>query len=176
MGSVKICITGPESTGKSSLTKHLSSRFGFPYVDEKARKYIDRLNRPYQFEDLLKIAQNQLSATQKLLRNNHIIFCDTDLLTLKIWAQDKYEKEIPFVEERYQKEKADLYLLCYPDLEWQPDPQREDENRLKEIYLIYTGMLTYMNVNYTVIKGEGSTRFDLAEKAVEVFLERQPDN
>ena len=92
------------------------------------------------------------------------------MLTIKIWAQDKYEQEIQLVEEQYQKQQADLYLLCYPDLDWQSDPLREDEHRLMEIYLFYIGMLEYMDAKYTVIKGEGAERFESAKEAVSDFL------
>ena len=171
MACVRICITGPESTGKSTLIKHLSAHFGFPYVDEMARSYLDSLNRAHAFEDLYQIAQLQQKAISEASKKGDILFCDTDLLTIKIWAQDKYKKEIAFVEEHYQSKKADLYLLCYPDLEWQPDPQREDEYRLKEIYQFYVGMLIDMDANYVVVKGQGENRSKLAEEAVKEFLQ-----
>lgn len=170
MACVRICITGPESTGKSSLTKHLSAYFGFPYVDEKARSYLNSLNRAHTFEDLNQIAQLQQKAISEASKKVDVLFCDTDLLTIKIWAQDKYKKEILFVEEYYLSEKSDLYLLCYPDLEWQPDPQREDEERLKEIYQFYLSKLTDMDANYVVVNGQGDDRRKLAEEAVKEFL------
>ncbi len=69
------------------------------------------------------------------------------------------------------KNSTNLSIFQYPDLEWQPDPQREDEYRLKEIYQFYVGMLIDMDANYVVVKGQGENRSKLAEEAVKEFLQ-----
>ena len=51
----RILILGPESTGKSTLAKDLAIHFGEPWVPEFAREYLEKLERPYQFEDLAEI-------------------------------------------------------------------------------------------------------------------------
>jgi len=43
----KIVITGPESTGKSDLTKFLSNHYQCSGVEEYSREYISNINRPY---------------------------------------------------------------------------------------------------------------------------------
>lgn len=48
----KIVILGPESTGKSTLAQALASFFGCPWVPEFARQYIDKLDQPYEYQDL----------------------------------------------------------------------------------------------------------------------------
>lgn len=58
----KIAVIGPESTGKSALTKALARHYSSPYVDEYARDYVAKLNRPYTFEDLCEIAKVQIEA------------------------------------------------------------------------------------------------------------------
>ena len=172
MACVKICITGPESTGKSTLTKALSEQFQFPFVKELARGYLDELGRKHKLEDLFEMAKLQLKAMKEKTQDSSVFFYDTDLITLKIWAKDKYESELQIVEENYFKEKSELYLLCYPDLKWEPDALREDENRLSEIYSQYLKLLQEMEVEFVVIKGEGQTRNRAAQKAVKVFLEK----
>lgn len=74
----KIAITGPESTGKSLLAEQLARYYNTVYVPEYAREYIDNLNKPYNFDDILKIAKAQLK-NEKLLETkaNKILFCDT---------------------------------------------------------------------------------------------------
>ena len=62
MASVKICIIGPESTGKSTLTKELSKHFGFPLVNEISRQYLEDLGRKHSFEDLESMAIAQANA------------------------------------------------------------------------------------------------------------------
>ena len=51
----KIIITGPESSGKSTLCKALSLHFKIPFNEEFARVFLDQLRRQYEKDDLLKI-------------------------------------------------------------------------------------------------------------------------
>ena len=53
---IRIAITGPESTGKSWLTEQLAQAFNTTFIPEYARKYIEQLNRPYDFNDIEIIA------------------------------------------------------------------------------------------------------------------------
>ena len=54
-----IVITGPESSGKTTLTKALAKAFKTGYTEEYSREYLN-CNSKYKQEDLLKIAQGQL--------------------------------------------------------------------------------------------------------------------
>ena len=47
-----ICVFGPESTGKSTLTKQLAAYFGVPFVDEYAETVIRSKNGDIEFEDM----------------------------------------------------------------------------------------------------------------------------
>ena len=76
----KIIVTGPESSGKTTLCKALSKHFNLPFSKEYAREYLDALDRDYTQEDLLKIAKGQLQAESRKQ------LLDTDLITLKILA------------------------------------------------------------------------------------------
>ena len=55
----KIIITGPESSGKTTLAKNLSKSLNLNLVDEYARTFINENNNLYDYEDLLKIAKGQ---------------------------------------------------------------------------------------------------------------------
>ena len=57
----KITITGPESSGKTTLARQLAEAFDTLWVPEYAREYIDQLNRPYRESDLLEIAKGQVA-------------------------------------------------------------------------------------------------------------------
>lgn len=135
---IKVIITGPESTGKSTLSAQLAEAFGALWVPEYARDYIEQLNRTYHESDLLEIAKGQVKREDEYARQaKQLYFCDTSLEVIKIWSEFKFKRCHPWIIEQYQKHKADLYLLCAPDLPWVDDPQREnpnDRNRLFEIY------------------------------------------
>ncbi len=62
-----ITIVGPESSGKTTLARELASRYSAPWVPEYARKYLEGLGRPYDENDLVRIAQGQLEAISEVL-------------------------------------------------------------------------------------------------------------
>ena len=56
----KVCVIGPECTGKTDLAQFLAKHFETPCVEEYARAYLNKLGRKYDQVDLLKIAHGQL--------------------------------------------------------------------------------------------------------------------
>jgi NadR type nicotinamide-nucleotide adenylyltransferase len=172
MATAKIVLIGPESTGKSTLTRELAEHFNAPFVAEFAREYLEnRTELSYEFHDLEHIARQQLAVTQKALAAKpNLLFCDTDLVTLHIWALDKFDKSIPFVEANLISQKADLYLLCKPDLAWQPDPLREDSNRREELYNWNLWLLRELNAQFVEVEGQQKQRVNHAVAAIKKFL------
>jgi nicotinamide riboside kinase len=114
---IRIAVTGPESTGKTTLARQLARRYGAPWTPEYARYYLRRLNRPYVQDDLLAIARGQLEWEEaKGRRNPEILFSDTCLLVIKIWSEFKYGNCHPWILEQLRAHTYDLYLLCGVDL------------------------------------------------------------
>ena len=62
-----ITIVGPESSGKTTLARELASFYDAPWVAEYARKYLEGLGRPYEENDLMRIAEGQLEAILAVL-------------------------------------------------------------------------------------------------------------
>ena len=87
---LKIIVTGPESSGKTTLCKALSEHYNLPFTKEFAREYLTDLGKNYLQEDLLEIAKGQLENEQLINNNQQISLHDTDLITLKIWSDYKY--------------------------------------------------------------------------------------
>lgn len=164
----KIAIVGPESTGKSTLTKELAAHYLCSFVPEYARTYLEQLGRPYEEKDLLQIAKGQVSQEQSLLvPGDNYLFCDTNLLTIQIWAEDKFGRCDPWILQNLSLETYALHLLTYPDLPWEPDPLREDANRLMELFEWYEAALQQAKVPYQVIRGVGKDRLENAIRTIE---------
>ena len=53
---IRVGIIGPESTGKSTLCRQLSEQYGYLWIKEYAREYVEALGRPYTRADLDAIA------------------------------------------------------------------------------------------------------------------------
>ncbi len=157
----KIVVTGPESSGKTTLVKDIEANVDLHAVPEYARIYIDQLDRPYVKEDLEKIAMGQMESERSLrIKNNKILLCDTDLLTLKIWSEYKYGCCISYITEQLNKNLPDLYLLTSPDIPWEPDPQRENPLDRDEFFEIYRQQINALKVPYQIMKGDQTKRLD----------------
>jgi nicotinamide riboside kinase len=77
-----------------------------------------------------------------------------------------------FIKKSIAENYFDLYLLCYPDLPWVPDPVREHggDERLF-FYDWYKREIELTGVPYTIISGIGKVRTNNAIKAVNKLLE-----
>jgi NadR type nicotinamide-nucleotide adenylyltransferase len=167
----RIAIVGPESTGKSTLSAKLATHYDTEWVHEYAREYLNSINRSYNYDDLKFIAQGQLQEEDRKLEDaNKLLICDTTLLTLKIWSEYTFKKCDEFILNNLDKRKYDLHLLCNIDLPWVPDPQREHPDKRKYFFDWHESELKKRKINYVMIDGKVSERFDKAVKAVDKFL------
>ena len=160
----RVGIIGPESTGKSTLATYLAHRYGGVLVSEYAREYMETraCASAYTREDVLNIAQFQVQQIQDLSATfsegipkgyrNDVIFFDTELIITKVWFLHKYGECPDFVEEALQKYPMDVYLLCYPDMAWEPDPVRENPNIREYLFDWYEREIQALNIPYYIIR------------------------
>jgi NadR type nicotinamide-nucleotide adenylyltransferase len=159
----KIAITGPESTGKTQLAKGLSRHFRTQQVPEFAREYLSGKQGKYTLEDIVRIAKGQLESEGKIaLKAKDLLFCDTDLTVLKVWSRVVFNTCPPWIEEQFVRHRYDLYLLCYPDLEWEADPLRENPADRMFLFEFYKQELERAGFNFQVVKGRGGQRLENA--------------
>lgn len=169
---IRIAITGPESTGKSCLAQELATFYNTVWVPEFARTYIETLQRPYNQDDILRIAQGQLASEAEISkRANKFIFCDTELTVCKIWSLVKYGSCHEQLTHLYQNTFYDYYLLTDIDLPWEYDPQREHPNFRQELMNMYVNELTATQKPFSIIQGTGNQRLNNAINAIKVFFE-----
>ena len=166
-----IVITGPESTGKSTLAAQLAAHFNTQWVPEYARTYIDQLDRPYVEKDLLEIAKGQFDAERKIAQQAESpVFLDTSLEVIKIWSEKKYGRCHSWIIEKLKTNPHDLYLLCQPDIPWQFDPQREHPQEREQLFNLYHQELTEQNTNFVLISGLKEKRLINALQYVEPYF------
>jgi nicotinamide riboside kinase len=169
----KIAVIGPESTGKSALTKALAKHYSSPMVDEYARWYVEQLNRAYTFEDVCSIARKQIEDEkhyhQILQQPDHpaYVFFDTELIITKVWFEYCYQSVPDFVVQQLDSGFFDLYLLCDTDLPWEPDPVREHGHDRDFFLEWYRREIEHLRKPYVIIKGTGDVRTHNAIHAIE---------
>jgi NadR type nicotinamide-nucleotide adenylyltransferase len=157
----KIVIIGPESTGKSTIAKELAEYFDCPWVPEYAREYIEKLDRPYEYDDLLEIAKGQIQSEDMLLDDEkEFIICDTDLNVIKVWSMHRFGKVDPWILEQIKSRKYDCYLLTDIDIPWQEDAQREHPDPEMRSYFFewYLNIVSESGIPFHIISGEAKQR------------------
>ncbi len=156
---IKIVLTGPESSGKSTLAKALATYFKVPLVLEYARIYLEENGPSYAFEDLDVMLQGQLDLENLASgKDSELIICDTDILTYKIWSAFKYGKTSAFIKKHFAKIDQAHYILCAPDFNWEADALREHPENRWEIYSLYKDELAFYNCDYLSVEGSRNIR------------------
>lgn len=150
--STKILVfTGPESSGKTTCADRISSVYQLPLVEEYAREYLDDHGQEYTFKDIQNISAVQIEKETESNKNNALIICDTDIITLEIWALEKFGKSLGISDALISKKH---YFLCYPDIPWEPDPLRENpEDRLR-LFARYEQYLKRLDLPFTVLSAK----------------------
>lgn len=157
----KILLTGPESTGKTTLAKRLAEVYQTAWVPEYAREYLEKFRRSYTHLDLLYIAKGQQEREKKMSANaQEYLFFDTSFLNLKIWSYYKYEKCHPFIELFWNKAYFDLVLLCGTEVPWEEDPLRESQHEREILYDIYKKELKEKGLFTVELKGSVKERVE----------------
>ncbi|HEY7419020.1 MAG TPA: AAA family ATPase [Ktedonobacteraceae bacterium] len=169
----RVCIYGPESTGKSTLTIDLARHFQSVFVEEYARGLLDFKNgRCDDLEDIAKIARGQRASTQALARQaNRVLFCDTDLLTTTVWSNVLFGSCPSWLYEAANAMTYDLYLVTDIDVPWVDDSQRFFSDRRAEFLSLCLQALEQRNRPYTLISGTWDERLAKAILAVENLLQ-----
>lgn len=164
----RIAIVGPECTGKTDLARFLANHYQTNWVPEFARAYLETLNRPYTQEDLTTIAHGQLNAEEQAAKHaNGFVFCDTNLVVIKIWSEFKYGSCDPEIVTLMKRQTYDLHVLTDVDLPWEDDPLREHPHKRQQLFDLYKAELESTQTNFTIIRGDYASRRAAAIEAVE---------
>lgn len=159
----KIAVLGPECSGKTTLSSALAAHFGVPWVAEMARGYLERTGGSYTEKDLLLIAKAQLAEEQAMAEAvldgpPRYLFCDTEMITIRIWSQEKYGRVDPLLERLVLDMDHDHYLLCRPDIPWEADPLRENPTDRDRLFQLYEAALIELGRPYRIIEGTQAQR------------------
>jgi len=168
---LNILITGPESSGKTILSKQLSHQFNVPFIEEYARTYLEINGPQYKYADLLRIAKGHKKQTKakSSLQAKHLIF-DTYLLNIKIWSQVKFGNCHQWILEELEKVKWDCVLLLKPTIKWEPGPFRESQHTRNCLFNIFEKELQSLEQAYYIIDKIDELRYFQAQSICRRYL------
>ena len=158
---LKIAIVGPESSGKTTLCQALAAHFAAPWVPEYAREYLEVRDGRYAQADLLNIAAGQCAGEDRAMQQGTpLVICDTDMVTIRIWSEEKFGGCDADLIALSEKRHYDHWLLCRPDLPWEPDPLRENPYDRDRLFAVYEEMLKQLGKPFTIIEGMRERRLE----------------
>jgi NadR type nicotinamide-nucleotide adenylyltransferase len=167
----RVAIVGPECTGKTALSKALATHYRTVWVPEFARRYIGRLNRPYNQSDLLTIATGQLESEKELATQaDRLLVCDTTLIVIKVWSEFKYGACDTEILNLLASQHYDYYFLTDIDVPWEDDPQREHPDKREYFFDVYQNELIQLRVPFTTLSGNLSHRLRHATAIIDRLL------
>ncbi|MGV8094805.1 MAG: AAA family ATPase [Mangrovibacterium sp.] len=167
-----IVLTGPESTAKSTLAKELAVYFNTVYFPEYAREYLAEKKGNYSYKDVEHIAGKQIEGYEIARQTGKdFVFLDTWLIITKVWFEWAFDRVPAWLEEAIINHPVDLFLLCRPDIPWEPDPLREHGGEQREqLFQIYKKELQAYGFHFTEIYGIGEKRILNAIEAVKLNI------
>lgn len=153
---IHVVFTGPECSGKTTLSSWLCTELdNSVLLDECARDYLIQLNRPYNLEDIWKLAAMEYDRFMKFEGEYDWIIHDTSLVVLAIWLKDRFDGDLwsnpSYI---HLMSKVDIFLLCKPDIPWIYDPLRENPNDRMRLYDLYKEELTRFGWPFHEICGD----------------------
>ena len=165
---IRIVITGPESSGKTTLSQSLSEHFNVPFIPEFARSYLEKRGGEYTQSDLNVIAKGQLESVTT--SQSKFDICDSDFSVLEIWSQYKYGNVSELIQELVNQNLFDLHILCTPDMPWEEDSLRENPDNRDQLFELFKESLNRHNKNFIIVSGEHKKRLKKSLQSIDLLL------
>ena len=171
--TLRIVVTGPECTGKTTLAGQLAEAFDAPWVPEAARGYAEEAaegGHGLTVDDVMPIARRQMAAEDAALAGKpKLVVLDTDLISTVVYARHYYGLTDPALSEAARDRRGALYLLCRPDLPWSADGVRDRPLNRDEMFQQFADALGWFGASVHRIEGLGESRLGAAMRAVETL-------
>lgn len=175
---IKVVMYGPESTGKTTLSKLLARHYNSVWVPEYAREYLqDKWNnarKTCEPQDLLPIAEGQMKLENNLAqKTDTVLICDTDLLETMVYSEAYYLGYCDKILKKYALQNTyNLYFLTYIDIPWEADDLRDKPEDREDMFNAFEKALIENNRPYVLLKGNIKERLATAIKHIDKLLNK----
>ena len=161
----RICLIGPESTGKSELSARAARELGVTWAREYAREYVEQRGNDLTADDVEPIARGEIANLDRA--TGEVILLDTDLIATVVYARHYYGQCPQWIEDEARKRRADLYLLLDTDIDWIPDPARDSGGDAREdLFDAFRATLDEFQTRWEFVGGNFEERWQRVAAAV----------
>ena len=164
--SKRVCLIGPECTGKTTLAERLADHFGAPWVAEYAREYALTVGRLLTTGHVEPIARGQMALEDAAPATGNLLILDTDLISTVVYATHYYGSCPAWIQAEAGRRKADLYLLTEVDVPWTSDDVRDSEASRQTLHRLFAATLATYGADVVAIRGDRERRFEAAVAAI----------
>lgn len=182
----RVVLIGPECSGKTTLAASLADTFDAPWTPEAARRFAETSTTPLSLQTVGPIAQLSIALEDEVVADARaaasaghapapaptLLIRDTDLVSTVVYSYHYYGVCEPWIEAAALERRADLYLLCAPDLPWTPDGIRDRPDAREALHAEFAERLDLMQATVVRISGLGAARETAAVVAVRELLRR----
>ncbi|MBD5634037.1 MAG: ATP-binding protein [Candidatus Eremiobacteraeota bacterium] len=172
---LRVCLIGPESSGKSTLCDRLAAHFHAPCVGEYGRDYtLAKLETAepdvWRADEFVHIAcEQQRREDAAAERSDGLLFCDTDAFATEIWLE-RYLGLQTVTGWPQREHPIDLYLLTDQNVPFVGDAIRDGEHLRAWMFDRFRTELTARDLPYVVLRGDYEERERIALQAVSELL------
>lgn len=163
--SSRLCLIGPECTGKTQLAERVARELGVPWVAEFAREYAEARSEALGRDDVEPIAHGQI-ANMMHAADSRLVVHDTDLISTVVYARHYYGACPGWIEQEAWTRRSDLYLLLDTDVPWMPGPARDAGGDVREdLFDAFRAALDEFEANWEIVSGAWEERYRRVREA-----------
>jgi len=171
----RVCVTGVESSGTTTLACDLARHFVTAFVPEYGRTYWEgrRFTQPddWSEDEFVRIATRQQEIEEDLAsKANRVLICDTDGLTTYVWHRRYRGTYSSRVERIADAGRYDLHLVTMPSFPFVQDGTREGEAIRHEMHGWLVQAIADKGHRYVEIDGCRKARLQTAVEAIGPLL------
>lgn len=171
---VRVAIVGPESTGKTTLSRDLAAHYATTWAPEYLRDWVDA--NPGRvpmvpFEATVEIARTHAAREdERAAAASRVVFFDTDALVSVVYSSFYLGRVHPELAALSAVRRPDRTLLLAPDVPWVEDEQRDLQHGREVMFEFMRDMLVHHKRPFDVISGTWAERRERAVSLVDGFL------
>lgn len=184
MAPLRVVVTGPESTGKTTLVTRLAAAFDAPSVPEQLRAFVaarlqglrpgEALVEPEHSREIVRaqVAAEEAAVAEAVRRGSALVVCDTDPLTTLVYHEHYFGERPEWLAGLVRERRYALSLLLDVDVPWIGDAQRDQPAARGLLFERFRDELRRCTRPFEEVAGDWERRHELALAAVRRLLAR----